>query len=531
MKCKDIYDGLIRIDQGDTGVANATLDCLARLGMVADIKAVLEEDPTSALKDELMKVVEERKSVEAELAALSSESGRLSGFMASKGSPNKMRYEDRTRRLNFLTQKSVELRSKILQTATRPTVAECLRTDSGRYVQITYAGRDAMQELAPRLARVGDLEYETFMGQMDAVSGVFKERSVRAKAILKMLSPRLGGVEEIHLRAAAIGLSGIAKNANEVAACFERYFKALSGNLHKENIIIAAETLAMLELSGNPPIGPGEISAIKDKIYCARYGIYDESNSVERATIIIYSSAGGSADVILRHMTALDMLRRNIAVAALAVLGLECAEGETPEEVSARFGKFLGVIDACDTGEANRANRDTAAALLTASEMDFDLLAQRFKAASILMDKFFLTRLDAAAAMIAVMRQDIGETLDNIRMASSEVMRAKMSLSGLENFSLGLKIVLHTGAMLTTSARSGSQPAAGIQLVQPTSATRPVSAHLSLYSRISPELMGLSIMLPLAVGIPFLVFHEELIHRRAVTDYAFHPIHSHYVYG
>jgi hypothetical protein len=268
----------------------------------------------------------------------------------------------------------------------------------------------------------------------------------------------------------------------------------------------------MLEINEGKRVDLDEVSRIVESIYSTDYGRFDEGFTIERAATVLYSSARHNLPQVLDLMGKFENIRKGTSLCTLVLLGLECAEGESPEDVADRFNRFLGVIDECAKGEPDKNDRATAAALLTASEMDFDALAQRFRASNNLLDGLFLTRLDTAAAMIAVISQDVTETVDNIRLASGEISRAKMSLSGLENFSLGLKVVLHTGALISTKAVAPSTVA--------------IRAP-----KISPEILGLTVMLPLAAGIPYLVFHEELVHRRAVTDYAFHPVHSHYVYG
>jgi hypothetical protein len=188
---------------------------------------------------------------------------------------------------------------------------------------------------------------------------------------------------------------------------------------------------------------------------------------------------------------------------------MEVAEGDLPEDVAQRYKDFLAVVDKYARSEGTAEDRQSAAALLAASEADFAALEGRFRIASALMDQFFLSRHDAAAAMVSVMGQEVAETIDNIRLASSVVTRSKLSLSGLENFSLGLKLIFHTGSLI---------PVVG--------ASSPV-----VKADTSPDALNLTLMVPVRVGVPWLVFHEDTVHRRVVSDYRFHPAHSHYVYG
>ncbi|TLZ51043.1 MAG: hypothetical protein E6K18_05970 [Methanobacteriota archaeon] len=66
----------------------------------------------------------------------------------------------------------------------------------------------------------------------------------------------------------------------------------------------------------------------------------------------------------------------------------------------------------------------------------------------------------------------------------------------------------------------------------PMTANVPPTAPAALASE-GPPLM----LLGLAIAAPFLVlpalsaFHEQALHRLAVSDYTFHPVHVNFVYG
>ncbi len=500
MKCREIYDGLLRIEQGDTAVPPSLVDGLVRAGMLSVVLDFGDDGmELQGLKKELGEVVSERKKLAEDMDRAAPRDMKA---------PKPQKFGQMEARLNFLGEKARGLREKILKASAKPTRQECLEV-SGRHVQITYAGREAMQNIGSRLDRVGNLEYDMFTGQMTAICAEFRLRAEKAKALLKILSPKLKGVDEIHLRAAAAGLSCIPADANKVARTFIGHHRQLKNKFHNENVVIAAEALTLMELNEGAPVDLGAVTGLVDTIYSTDYGKFDEGHTVERAATALYSSARGETGIVLEMMGKFDFVKRGTSICTLVLLGLECAEGEPVVDVANRFERFLTVVDESERGAEDKNDRTTAAALLTASELDFDLLVRKYRTANGMLDSLFMTRMDTAAAMIAVISQDVPETMDNIRLAAGEIMRARMSLSGLENFSLGLKVVLHTSALISV------KPGAG--------ATKK--------PQISPELLGLTVMLPLAAGIPFLVFHEELVHRKAVTHYRFHPVHSHYVYG
>ena len=131
-----------------------------------------------------------------------------------------LKYERHETRLEFLSKKSIELRRKILG-QTSPGIADCIHLDDGTYIQITYKGRGAMQQIGSRLNRVGGMGYDEFSKQLALLKNRFKGRAKNAGKILKILSKSLGSYDEIHLRAASIGISGIEDSPHDAANLFK----------------------------------------------------------------------------------------------------------------------------------------------------------------------------------------------------------------------------------------------------------------------------------------------------------------------
>jgi hypothetical protein len=397
----------------------------------------------------------------------------------------------------------------VLDLAAEGAAANALEIFGGKRIQISFAGREAMHNIGPRLGRVAKLEYDAFRAQMAGLERTFSERGERARRLLKKLSPKFKTIDEIHLRSAVVGLSALPNPDEEIVDAFSAHLRKTMAGFHRENVVIAAESLTLVTLAGEQPPEASELVALKDALYGTAFGRYDTSNSVEKGATMLWTYAGARRGEVIRNM--LDMSGRvpGTGVVPLVILGMEVAEGDMPEDVAQRYKDFLAVVDKYARSEGTTEDRQSAAALLTASEADFAALEGRFRIASALMDQFFLSRHDAAAAMVSVMGQEVAETIDNIRLASSVVTRSKLSLSGLENFSLGLKLIFHTGSLI---------PVVG--------ASSPV-----VRAYTSPDALNLTLMVPVRVGVPWLVFHEDTVHRRVVSDYRFHPAHSHYVYG
>jgi len=76
-------------------------------------------------------------------------------------------------------------------------------------------------------------------------------------------------------------------------------------------------------------------------------------------------------------------------------------------------------------------------------------MAQQFHIARSYLARLSQGEMAVPAAMLAVLATEIDETLDDLRMASSEVSLNKLSLGGVENLSLGLKLLMQTAVLAT----------------------------------------------------------------------------------
>ncbi len=500
MICSQVYDALMRVEQGDAGVDSGAVKKLMGMGLLNEVGlSSPNEADILRLREELLAASRERTQlVDPGFSVLPQ------GLMVKRRND-----ESKEKRIAFLDSKTRELRGRILELAAQGAAANALALPGGARVQISFAGREAMHNIAPRLGRVAGLEYAAFQGQMASLEKSFASRGERARRLLKKLSPKFKGTEEIHLRSAVVGLSALPNPDDDIIASFSENMKRMEPHFHKENRVVAAESMTLVSLAGGPAQDVQALVAMKDALYGMPFGRYDTSNSVEKAATMLWTYAGERRGEVVGYMDGLNSSVKAAGIIPLVILGLEVAEGDAPEEVVRRYNDFLSVIDSCAKGEGSLDDRSSAAALLAASEADFETLKERFRVASALMDQFFLSRLDSASAMVAVMGQEVAETIDNIRLASSVIMRSKLSLSGLENFSLGLKLVFHAGALIQVAGATSS----------------------IVRTEAAPEALNLTLLVPVRVGVPWLIFHDNAVHARAVRDYRFHPVHSHYVYG
>jgi hypothetical protein len=118
------------------------------------------------------------------------------------------------------------------------------------------------------------------------------------------------------------------------------------------------------------------------------------------------------------------------------------------------------------------------------------------------------------------MPYDVHEALDNVRLASAAIRAKKLSIGGMENLSLGVKLFLNTSVrnLIPVSSSSGA-----LSIIATSSKIQP--------STISASAAGISITTAATLGAGLLTFHELSLHKMAVSDFKFHPVHVHYVYG
>jgi hypothetical protein len=157
-----------------------------------------------------------------------------------------------------------------------------------------------------------------------------------------------------------------------------------------------------------------------------------------------------------------------------------------------------------------------AAALMGASrgEGGNELIAQYDTAVSYL-SRLAEGSMAVGGAMLAVLPTGIEESLDDLRIAASQVSAHKLSLGGMENLSLGLKLLLQTAVL----AGGGAANAPALQV-------GPEEVPL-----LAPNgLASLAPVVPSAIAA-ISTFHEVTVHQAAVSHYHFHPVHTHYIYG
>ena len=511
MKCRVIYDGLVNIDNGSSEVHGEVIQELISGNMLVQINTTqtmtAKEEAARAELMELSKIYKEKSKRLGKLDLI--KHGQKDNFYLEDAAEHNIL----TRDISQLAQKMRDIRLRLLAATTKPGLEDCITLGDGRNVQLTYQGREVLHVLGARLDSSSDKEFGDFIKEIEWLRTTFSQRAQRAKKILKVISPKMKKHEEIYLRSAAVGLSGITDiSPKDLAKGFRENSSPSVLKFKSNNDLLGAEVLTIMEhQKSKEDWNARKLRELNDRLSMIKSTKGTSRKEIERTATVLFSTPPKTWPEIMSYMDKIHSQRRHMGVLAIAIVALECMEGEEITKVLSRYDYFLKVIeDGSKKKEGSNSDTTAAAAFLASSPLVPETLTDRYQAVDSILDELFIDRMDTAAALISIMSPGIMETLDNIRMASAEIMRAKLSLGGMENFSLGLKLVLQAGAHVSGSLGTG--------------APQPGFTDLSMDTlTMSAAVRG--------NGVPYLVFHRSLVHNRAIRHHRFHPVHSHYVYG
>jgi hypothetical protein len=411
------------------------------------------------------------------------------------------------------------LRTRILEAAERQARARAATEWGGRRLAVTYAGRTLLGNLLTRQDRVGALDLDEFSQQMTDLKSVLWTRADKAAQILKFLSPALAPVDEIHLRNAAVGLAVRPEAPVELAKSFAAVFRALgTTNLSA----IKHPLLSELAVVSRGVMGPEAAMRAAQELVTLR-------NTVKGYLATHAQGDDVTAAAILFAMNEADResAMRNAALIANGLMDRYGRTGPTmtPWVLVASMGLFekfdvVGSLGWFITELSNRGvaydQSSIAAAIMFASRQEgADELVRQFSRAYSYLTRFGPEGMVVPSAMVAVMPAGIEESLDDLRIACAQISANKLSLAGMENMSLGVKLLLQSAVL------AGAGPAGPPEM-------RVGPSELKAFAPIG--IAGMAIVLPTAMAALY-VFHETTVQQQAVINSSFHPVHTHFIYG
>jgi len=515
-ECMDAFTVLRNIMEGmDTRTSSSDFQKLVSLGLIDYVKDHVKDTRTDieldSIRAQLTKIGEEKETLRKEIftkeASWMDKKPRWlykkdPAYRAAKDKLVELEKEERTLRSKFID----------LMHATAERDHYSRVNDENMYV--TYKGRELLGMLEQRIHRVEGTELGVFLSELEEIKNHFNVCSKKAREILKKISPMFPGTDEIHFRSAAVGLSGKKESPEEIGALFISAYKEISDGLTWNGpvAITLAESLTILadDKSELDSLVKKAIELIKTEWSPG----YDKKDQV-RAVSIILSSKKDPEDLLKRTKEISEKYSPSWPSPAAFLATQSRTRTRDREDLFQRFEIYRNQICPNSTPTLEHL---MAATLMTSTEDPIEEVLQRYSKAKSMLNQFNGSSMEVPSAMIAILPMDVPEAMDNLRLASASIRANRLSLGGMENLSLGMKLLMNSATFQIDVGEKAPSP-------MPTVRTTRIMG-LSVLG-----ITGISIASALVVGAGLLAFHELTLHNLAVRDYAFHPVHMHYIYG
>lgn len=447
----------------------------------------------------------------------------LRGLEFYRGSFSSSQMKDTTsqlfQRLEYCRTKGQQLRSQILTLSESSALLSCSVSISGAHYSITYKGKELIANMIPRIKRVGEIPTEKFELELEQLKNIFASRSKKSFEILKFISPRLRHVDEIHCRSASVGLSVRTDSATDIAKAFLSLMDGLKySSIPPDRYPLVAECIAenLNQLSAeNISSGISRFNYLKN--LAQRYAL-NEYSAVDCALIMYPLYLSENEDVMLLQ-NSLEFAQELYKI--VPYVGYEPLPTLLILLAGLRFDgviaqKYQQICSGIFNSNVPIHDCAFATALLTISPLESHQLIDRFKSIKMYLTRFSENGMTVPAAMLSFLSSEIEETFDNLRLASSAIAQNKLSLGGMENLSLGIKMLLQSSLLSSIATLPYEQR----------------RRYTIPYDFVPLPAIGILPILFIPVALTALTtFHELHVHKLAISDYVFHPVHTHYIYG
>jgi|GEM_PF-3221039 len=522
MRCLEVLKNLKGIAEGGE-VNNRELEELISLGLVMRAPVSVEDAKIAELKSQLMHIKNQLKSLKGE---------KQDYQYYSQGKATM----DIDKRIEILTSQEMQIRNQILnlvQDGAKGMVGKGAVTKGSDAIALTYKGKEALQIIEARMPQVSDLDWLDLTDKLEKFRSILSSEAKESAEILKMISQKLNFIEEYHLRSACVGLASIEGNPQEKASKFVRYVNEFKpGAYFGYNFAALAAEAAVaneVQLKETPENIINDAMLLLKELLKNRTGPGPDTQYKALAILLMSKPIKDRPDLFNKI---LDDAASTGNVLASGLMLFDSPSEQTIAQRKARFQDWLGRLPP----RSNSDNTDSviASALLSTANNP-DLVTDKFNRAEACMRELFEENMFTAAATIALWPASVDETLDNLRLASAEILNNKLSVGGLENFSLGMKLLAPNADFITLEQAAFERNHSSYNAT-------PISSISS--STLNPALVAtgiaavglaaVSISLlasPLLTRMPFMVFHAVTLQEYAVQDFVYHPVHSHYLYG
>jgi hypothetical protein len=514
--CEEALAALRDINEGkDVRLSSSDFQQLESIGFIARYKlsenASKSREVMESTRARMTEIVNEKDSLKKDLLMRESSSLNRTPSWLYKKNPH---YRSAKDRMDELENEERALRTKIVELVQSTSERGHFSRVNDEYMFVTFKGRELSEMIKERLDRVGDIELGRFLSEIEDIKKHFDKRSQKASRILKKISPIFPSTDEIHFRSAAVGLSGKKEDPEKVSDLFESTYKKISNALSWDGTeaITFAESLTMIADDEQ------ELEDLVDRaLELIQYGLrsgYDKKDQI-RAYSIILSSKKDTKDLLKRTMEISDRYCPKWLSPAAFLATQSTTRSRDREDLFKRFEYFQTYTY---PKSPPLLVHHMAAALMTSTNDPSDEVVKRYRRARVMLNQFNGTSMEVPAAMMALLPMKVSESMDNLRLASASIATQKLSLGGMENLSLGMKLLMNSA---TSQVEAGEKPPSAVPIVKTTR-----TMGLSVLG-----ITGVSVASAFIIGTGILAFHQLTLHNLAVRDYRFHPVHMHYIYG
>ncbi|HMF33124.1 MAG TPA: hypothetical protein VKK79_16990 [Candidatus Lokiarchaeia archaeon] len=546
MECENVSNILYQIEQAKGGPVDfnasdsETLQELLTAGYVTKSTARdarIEE--TNSLKQQLANLQAREKEITAEIRQL--KGGRLP---SPRKAANKTEIGELERELASIDDSQKQIRTQILDlSANAASIAGSAQVGGENYT-VTFLGRELLTMLLPRLPRCRGMSIADFQKELDQVKFIFSQQAKQAAAILKKISPKFRKIDEIHLRASAVGLALRLESADQVANGFVLAMQQLDrAHIPEEERVLAAECLVfnapdLLLHSINASVG----DYVSLYHQAQKYAKTDQ-DALNCALILLplhylpetrERALQEAQEFAREHIDQGNDKESHIAPALMVATEGTVYDATITEQFNGFFHTVLSLTNSVQDAAY-------AAAVFTVSKGDSAELLNKFTVAKDYFGRFTDTPLVVPAAMLSLMATEIAETIDTLRIAAAVVSQNKLALGSVENLSLGAKLLVQSAVALRASyapeapALAPEVPTPGQEVPTPAEYYTP-PLNVPQVGYVPPPLLFMPYypFYPMYPYYPFFTFwglHRWSFHRAAMWNYRFHPVHAHYMYG
>ena len=514
MKCITVYEALKQISEGKAPSQNNIVEYLLWLGFL------LKVSDTTGMNTELSALKKQLYDVKMKIRMLN---GEITSDFSGK-TIMELSHKEIQQLQKDLPAQETELRKKILEATQKAVPDAVVKTFTGQ-VALTYKGREAMQILETRFPGCENIEWETLVDTIEKLTQRLRSEAKESYEILKIISPKLRSIDEYLLRSAAVGLAFIDGAPEVKAKKFIDYVEAFTSKsiFDKKFATLGAETAVAHEL--HDKVSKEDIIADTTS-FIQNIATQDEHSFQQRKAVAVLLMPKPRQDRQELIQKILQDAQVSGDMLVTALLWMYATDAHMYVTMKMRYA---GWIQQLSKGQPIENNDDLAVAavlLATAKETD-EVLAEKFSKAESYMKQLFSESMLTASAMIAVWPSSVEESFDNIRLASSQILTNKLSVGGLENFSLGIKLFTHD---IELSAGT-PPPSPGFERVENKWTKAPVTPAVALAGGAGIVAGATLIGSPLLMRTPFTVFHSITLQKYVVNDFRYHPVHSNYLYG